>query len=75
LIFDFSINYETKNFKNHQCMYRKYLFILISLKKYSSRDIIPSTYQKKPSIKWIYIREGYLAGFYLHTKKKKKITI
>jgi hypothetical protein len=30
-----------KNGKNHQRMYRKYLFIIISLQKYLSRDIIP----------------------------------
>jgi hypothetical protein len=35
------INKETKNCKNHQCMYKKYLFNIISAWKISSRDTIP----------------------------------
>ncbi len=35
------INYRNKNCVNHQRMYKKYLWIIISLKKYLSRDTIP----------------------------------
>jgi hypothetical protein len=41
--YDYFINKKTKNCKSRQPMYREYLFNIISLKKYSSRDTIPST--------------------------------
>ncbi len=48
LSFIFSSPKNLKNCINYQCMYRKYLFNITSLQRYSSRDAIPLKCRRGP---------------------------